>query len=406
MTGRSNSGQFRVDIGFVLLFSVRLTTAFTGAGSMREVLPPIPSQDASARMDLLADFERRVLGQTFLEAGRTSRLAVGRVALDALGEDSPTHADVYLVRHKSGVATWEAWMTAPTQTFNSPTWVNWLNAEAESSIVGQLWRALGPLNLELTGKSEWSGLYVPLILMELESEPLPSLVEHRGPDIVRLLFRDTSTLAFKPEVVSEELERDYCLRKNGMTLLSRRSGIDVRDRPPDTPRVDFPHPVPGQNFLPFFITVELLVLKHAVLQYLYDRLTKNVPTSVEELIALKEEVSDGLLEYSGVITNATRVTDAITADGEVLLGLGDMYEAVMNRLGAVNFTITTQSQRHMTLMEFWLTIVFGATEIGFLASSIATWYYRTGVAAVLAWTVGATTISALTLIAVLRSKIK
>jgi hypothetical protein len=31
----------------------------------------------------------------------------------------------------------------------------------------------------------------------------------------------------------------------------------------------------------------------------------------------------------------------------------------------------------MTLLQFWLTVVFGATEIGFIASGIAAWYYRT-----------------------------
>ncbi len=51
--------------------------------------------------------------------------------------------------------------------------------------------------------------------------------------------------------------------------------------------------------------------------------------SVEELIALKQEVIDGLEEYYGAITNATRFRDAVTADGETLLGVGDIYDAVV-----------------------------------------------------------------------------
>ena len=89
-----------------------------------------------------------------------------------------------------------------------------------------------------------------------------------------------------------------------------------------------------------------------------------------------------------------------------MLGLGDMYDAVMDRLEAVSFTITTQSQRHMTLMAFWLMVVFGAMEIGFLAATIATWYYRTGVGVVLAWTVGSTIVSGFTLVTILRRKIE
>jgi hypothetical protein len=190
-----------------------------------------------------------------------------------------------------------------------------------------------------------------------------------------------------------------------MTLLARRSGIDVHENSEGASGDEKSNRLPRQSFLSFLITIELLVLEQAVLRYLYDRLTLEVPKSLEELIALKDAVGDGLQEYSGVITNATRMTDAITADGEVLLGLEDMYDAVMNRLEAVSFTITTQSQRHMTIMEFWLTVVFGAAEIGFLGASIATWYYRTGIGVVLAWTAGSSIIAGLTLIWVLKGKI-
>ncbi|MGC1817891.1 MAG: hypothetical protein WA900_09575, partial [Casimicrobiaceae bacterium] len=61
-------------------------------------------------------------------------------------------------------------------------------------------------------------------------------------------------------------------------------------------------------------------------------------------------------------------------------------------------------QQRMTEMQFWLTVVFGATEIGFIASGIAMWFYRSELGAVLAWTVGATLFSAGVLVALLRRR--
>lgn len=101
-----------------------------------------------------------------------------------------------------------------------------------------------------------------------------------------------------------------------------------------------------------------------------------------------------------------RSSDAVTADGQRLLGLGDLYAAVKERLDAVSFAITTSYQKRLTLLQFWLTVVFGAAEIGFITASIATWYYRTGLLTVLAWTIGATLVSALALVLALRRKLE
>jgi len=65
------------------------------------------------------------------------------------------------------------------------------------------------------------------------------------------------------------------------------------------------------------------------------------------------------------------VTDLRPASIEGLLGIGDLYEAVMDRLDAVSFALTTRYQKRMTLLQFWLTIVFGATEIGFIGGADA-----------------------------------
>jgi hypothetical protein len=143
-----------------------------------------------------------------------------------------------------------------------------------------------------------------------------------------------------------------------------------------------------------------------VLIHLYEQLSRHVPCSVDELLVIKQNVLDELEEYSGAITNATRFSDLVTSDGEYLFGLDNLYDAVVNRLDVISFEITTRYQNSMTLLQFWLTVVFGAAEIGFIASGIATWYYDTGLGLVLAWTIGITVVSGLILILLLRGKLK
>jgi hypothetical protein len=400
-----NEPAIVVEPAFVLLFSIRLKGAFKGFDTSHPGVAPLPNDESKAYTTGLTEFERRLLGKAFLETRRITRWPLGRIALDGLAENSPAHADVYLLSHKSGVALWEVWLPAPAQSFDASRWINWLDPEIEDGLVARLWRVLRAINQELTGKSIWTGLYFPLTLLRVPQQSLTDFIEHHGADIVRLLFLDRSHRALKPDVVNEELARDYCARQGGTTLLARRSGLDMRDAEEEHSEDATPAGLPPKSALPFLITLELLLLEHAVLQHLYDRLSRHMPKSVEELIALKQEVIDGLEEYYGAITNATRFSDAVTADGETLLGVGDIYDAVIERLEAVSFAITTRSQRHMTLLQFWLTIVFGASEIGFIAASIATWYYRTGLWTVLAWTVGASLVTGLGLAMMLKRKV-
>jgi len=390
-----------VEPSFVLLFSVRLHGAFTGFGALPAGIAPLPPEQSLAYVARLAESETRLLGKTFLETRRIIRWPLGRIALDNLPEGAPAHADVYLLSHKSGVGLWEVWLPAPNQPFDAARWIAWLDPEAEDGMIARLWRVLSPINLELTGKPTWSGLYFPLTLLRVAQHPLKAIVERHGPELIHLLFLDHSRRPLKPEVVAEELARDYCAREGGMTLLARRSGLDLHGRE-DTPSAG----LPPKSALPFLITLELLLLERSVLQSLYERLSHRMPLSMEELLALKQEVLDGLKEYYGAITTATRFSDEVTADGERLLGLGDLYYAVMDRLEAVSFAITTRYQKRMTLLQFWLTVVFGATEIGFIASGIATWHYRAELWAVLAWTVGASLVSGLILVLLLWGKVK
>ena len=393
---------------FMLLISVRLNGAFRGFDAPPPEVSPLPADEIHAYAANLLEFERRLLGNAFLETRRLTRWPFGRIALGhPVGSETgePAHADVYLLLHTSGMAVWEIWLPAPTQPFDATRWIGWLDPEADGSLVARVWNVLSSANRGITGKAAWSGMYLPLTLLHLPLDSIASLVAQHGADLVRLLFLDRSHSAMKPALVAAALARDYCARESGMTLLARGSGLDVHDRD-DFADEALPAGRPPKSALPFLITLELLLLEHAVLQQLYDRLSRHMPTSVEELIVVKAQALDGLEEYYGAITKATRFSDAVTADGERLLGLEDTYHAVMERLDAVSFTITTRSQRHVTLLQFWLTIVFGASELGFIAASIATWYYRTGLGAVLAWTIGTSLVTGLALAALLKGKVE
>ena len=403
---RTNDVDCMVESAFVLLFSIRLKGTFKGFGTAPSGVAKLRMEESQAYMAELAEFERRLLGKAFLETRRITRWPLGRVALDGVSDKALLHADVYLLSHKTGVALWEVWLPATTQNFDVTRWIAWLDPEAEDGLVAKLWQVLEPINNEITGKSAWSGMYFPLTLLHVSQQPLAAFIEQHRQDIVRLLFLDRSHRALKQEVVNEELAHDYCAKQGGMTLLARRGGIDLHDATEDKTENASSANLPPKSALPFLITLELLLLEHAVLQHLYDRLSRHMPKSVEDLIVLKQEVIDGLEEYYGAITSASRFSDAVTEAGERLLGVEDIYDAVKERLEAVSFAITTRAQLHMTLMQFWLTIIFGASEIGFIAASIATWYYRTGLGAVLAWTIGAALVTGLGLAMLLKGKLE
>ncbi len=390
---------------FALLFSTRLRGAFSGFGDLPASIAALPSERSEGYVALLAEFELRLLGKAFLEAERMTRWTCGRIALDGLPGDAPAYADVFLLAHKSGCALWEVWLPAPAQPLDAARWVRWLDPDAEDGPVARLWRVLGPVNDQIAGEAGSPGAYFPLSILRSARLPLREIAERHGPDLVQLLFLDSQTRPFKPELVAEELARDYCGREGGMTLLGRRSGLDLHgheDLTEDAPATG----MPPRSALPFLITLELLLLERAILQHLYERLARRMPGSVDELLALKQEVLDALEEYSGAITDATRFSDAVTADGQRLLGLVDLYAAVRDRLDAISFEITTSYQKHITVLQFWLTVVFGAAEIGFIATGIATWYYRTAIGAVLAWTIGAALVAGLVLVLLLRRKVE
>ncbi|WP_437558260.1 hypothetical protein [Acidithiobacillus sulfuriphilus] len=56
--------------------------------------------------------------------------------------------------------------------------------------------------------------------------------------------------------------------------------------------------------------------------------------------------------------------------GEEALGVVHLIDAVTDRLDMAGFTPATNHQRRMTSMRLCLTMVFGATGIGFAAANI------------------------------------
>lgn len=390
---------------FVLLFSIHLNSSFKGFGSLPSDIVPLSEKQSSEYLTRLATFETKLLGKTFYETKRLVRSPLGRIAFNEQPKESPEYADVYLLTHKSGAALWEVWLTAPLQPFNTARWIEWLDPEAETGFISQIWNTLGSVNQKITGKTLWSGQYFPITLLRTQNHSLESILDTHGADLIHQLFLDHSLKAFKAKVVTEELSRDYCSREGGLTLLGRKSGLDVRTHEEiteETQRSEFP----SKSTLPFLITLELLLLERMALTHLYGRLSHKMPSSIEELLTLKQEALDALEEYYGAITNATYFSDAVTTDGERLLGLNDLYDAVMDRLDMVSFTITTRYENRMTLLGLWLAVIFGATEIGFIASGVAAWYYHTELLAVLAWTILPSIMTAILLWLILRKKVQ
>lgn len=116
-----------------------------------------------------------------------------------------------------------------------------------------------------------------------------------------------------------------------------------------------------------------------MLQRLYDRLTHAGQRSIDDLLVLKQDVMDGLEEHYGSTLASIRFDGVVAQQGEDVLGIVDLFDLEM-----VSFTLSTEYQQRMMALQFSLTMVFGATEIDFIAASIATWYYLSGLGAVLA----------------------
>lgn len=393
------------DPGFVLLFSVSLAPGFRGFPARPDGFEPMPEEAASALTSWREAAQAHVLGTAFIQAARLALHSVGRIELATMDPDAPKHADVALLTHVSGVALWEVWMPAPRQGFGPARWVQWLDPEQPASPAACIWARLVRLNLSISGRAEYGG-YLPLSVIRLPTIELDGWLDAHAEQTVSLLWRDRIGRPLKPAAVAEELARDTCARVGGITLLGRRGALDLQHRRDEGSAEARALALPPRSVLAYLISLELLSIERAVLQGLYDRLTHAAPRSIAGLLTLKQEVMDGLEEYYGATLASTRFNDVVAEQGEAMLGIVDLFDAVRDRLDMVSFAITTSYQRRTTALQFWLTVVFGATEIGFIAASIATWYYPSGLGVVLGWTLGASVISGGLLAAVLRDKIR
>lgn len=399
-----DKASIRCQPGFVLLFTTPVRAEGVETATLTQGLSPFDVAVSNTAKLWRDTAEAHVLGAEFLAAQRLRRHPLGRMTLPASASE-PGHADVTLILHVAGVALWEVWLPAPEQFFDVDRWIAWLDAERSYSLAATVWAGLAPQVRAVSGHDSF-GRYLAVSVLRLTEAPLETMLETESEAVVRLLWRDRQGRALKPDVVTLELARDTCARVGGLSLIGRRGAIDLHDCNDETTAEAARLGLAPRSLLPFLVTLEMLAIERAVLQGLHDRLTRVAPRTVDDLLRLRSDVANGLEEYYGTTMAGTRFGDEVSIQGEDILGITDLFDAVIDRLEMVSFTLTTHAEQRMTMLQFWLTVVFGATEIGFIASGIATWYYDSGLARVLFWTLGATGVSAAVLILALRNRLR
>lgn len=390
------AGGATVCPAFVLLFAVTPDAA-AGRANPPAGLRPIPDEVSESYRSRLESLQQRLLGEPYLQARRLHRTSIGRLNLPGL-EDEPTHADIHLVVHKSGAAVWEVWLSAASQPMDVARWIGWLDMQAADSLARLIWERLVPA---VNGRSSTPEMAFPLAVLRFRDGNLQELIDLHGHDLVKLLHRDASEERFKSAFVDDELHGDFCRREQGLSLIARNGAIDVHVRAAGTEEALLP-----RNTLPLLVTLELLCLERAVLRSFLDRFTRGVYGTVDDLIQLRRDMFDGLEEYYGTLAKTHGYTAEATALGETLFGIDDLFDSVVDRLEALTFEITTRNQQAVNQLGFWLTTSFGAIETGFVAASIATWYYADNLGAVLGWTIGITLATALVISSLLRWRLK
>lgn len=385
---------------FVLLFAVTPDAA-AGCGAMPAAVEPMPADVAAAYRDRIDGLQQRLLGEPYLRARRLNRRAIGRLPLPG-GPLEPSFADVHRVEHKSGAVVWEVWLAAPPQAIDPVRWAGWLDMEVSDSIARQVWERLAPSH---AGPAKAPELMLPLAVLRYRDGDLDALVERHGDALIQLLHRDVSPERFKPRFVQDELAGDFCRREQGLSLIARNAAIDVHAQSGAAGSEADDGPLP-RNTLPLLVTLELLCLERAVLRSFLDRFARGVYGTIDDLVQLRRDIFDGLEEYYGTLAKTHGYTADATTRGEALFGINDLFESVVDRLDALTFEITTRNQQTVNRLGFWLTTLFGAIETGFVAASIATWYYATALGAVLAWTIGVTMATALGIAVLLRRSMK
>lgn len=381
---------------FVLLFAVTPDAAAKHTAALVG-LQPIPEEISDSYLRTLESTQQRLLGEPYLQARRLKWTPIGRLALPGAMYE-PAHADIHLVAHKSGAAVWEVRLEAPLQPVDVTRWIKWLDLETADSLTRFVWNRLNPT---ASGQTQPPEMALPLTVLRCADCAMDDLLALHGHDLIKLLHRDASSERFKAGFVHDELAADFCRREQGLSLLARNGAIDVHAMWQDTEEHLLPH-----NALPLLVTLELLCLERAVLRSFLNRFRQGVYGTSDDLVQLRRDIFDGLEEYYGTLAKTHGYTATATALGETLFGINDLFDSVVERLEALTFEITTRNQKSVNRLGFWLTTLFGAIETGFVASSIATWYYTSDLQAVLVWTVGVTLVTALVISSLLHWRLK
>ncbi|MCW4047667.1 MAG: hypothetical protein NWE99_08945 [Candidatus Bathyarchaeota archaeon] len=358
---KENEKGDRVLPEFVLLFTLPESENLNKTTRFWEETKQLPEEEKRKHLNAMEEVELRLLGEKFLKAGRINRLSIGRLGLTAKNaEIEPASADIYLVSHKTGVALLEIRMDLPEQTFNPELWIPWLRPESIDGIVNQLRKRLG-FPLDESSFFCFISVYVP-------EKSIRVFVKSHPADIIRLLYLDASPLPFKDDFVVNELDKDFCLRKSQASFMSYLTAIHISVRDKGVAN-ELSSDIRAKCSLPFFVTIELLLLERQILGTYYDMLTASTFSSISNLIGLKDEILNGLEEYYGVITRVNQFSAPLIDYGEQTLGINNIYDSVIDRLDAVTFDITTRYQRNTSMLTFWLTVIFGALETVFLVSA-------------------------------------
>jgi len=215
---------------FVLLVPARVPRSFAGFGTaLPGGIDALPGEDAQARTGQLQEVQTALLGSEYLESRRLARWPLGRVRFTAApGADGPGHADVFLVTHTAGAALRECWLPAPAGPLDA-RYIGWLRPDTPGSPAAVLHERLTAASGQVQVPPGAGDVFPFTIVRSPDSDPpLPALLAGLGPDLVRLLYLDRSSLPFKPEVTAAELRRDFCLRDGGISLLAQRSALDLR----------------------------------------------------------------------------------------------------------------------------------------------------------------------------------
>jgi hypothetical protein len=376
----------------VLLFPARAPRSFAGFGeSAGGGIDALPRQDARARIGQLQEVQAALLGSEYLKSRRLARWPLGRVRFapeDGLG---PGHADVFLLTHTAGVALWEAWIPVPTHPLDAARYIGWLRSDADGSPAAVLRERIASATPQIPSLTVTGEGFPFTILRSLGSEPpLSAIVTGQGPDLVRLLYLDRSTLPFKPGLVKAELRRDFCLRDGGISLLAQRSALDLRTGEQMAASPSGLPVLPPRSALPLLITIELLLIEREVLRLFHDRLSRaDVSGSLPGLLELKAELLDGLEEYRGTVAESNRFSSDVTAYGQQVLGLDTLHQALATRLDSLTFEITTKYQHATNVLQFSLTVVIGALQAASVGAVVAAVHYTHDLLPVAAWAAGA-----------------